>query len=149
MPPIPVRLIPWLVVACLVVLLGACGGGKDGDAPLTVEAYAAEACQGRVGDLLEDDSLTWGRLQRGLDDTAGDVRRLQPPLVLAEWHRQALLTLREMRGIAAGFPANDPIQLFALATPGLVALSETVTAIEATLPPPVLTTLTEAGCVEE
>ena len=129
------------------LLFAACGDEKSKDAPLTVEAYATAACQGSLVAILRDDRATWGRFLEVLNDVSDAVGQLEPPPVLAEWHRWSLLGVRELRGIAASFPAADPITLDPFVTVGLVSLNAEITAIETGLPPLVYAALETGGCV--
>lgn len=99
----------WAIVACCILYFGYVLL-KPSTEPVTLEEYAAVVCN-RSG---LPQSSTWGEARSWLRDLLDDMKRLEPPAEIVQYHegRTAALSgmLKAMGGKPSGAPMN-PIEL--------------------------------------
>ena len=132
-------------VAFLVALAGiACGS----DERLTLEQYA-EFCADSVAStqsLIQPESLTWSDLRELGESSAEQLRAVDPPEVLGDFHRASLKAMDFVVGVATEQPPDDVANPLTFGFQALQIGTQLQRAIE-DLRVEVRRTLSEAGCL--
>lgn len=132
-------------VAFLVALVGfACGANER----LTLEQYAEFCADGIAStqSLIQPESLTWGDMRELGVSSAQQLRAVEPPEVLASFHRASLKAMDFVVGVATEQPPEDVANPLAFGFQALQIATQLQRAVE-DLPVEVHRTLSEAGCL--
>ena len=138
------RLVALLLIPLFAVGLAACGGGER----LTLQQYA-EWCAGgvtSVTSLIDPERVTWGELHDLAADSAAELRDVNPPRELSEFHRVSLKTLNFITDVAGEQEAEELADPLAFGFEAIAIATQLRRAVEA-LTPETRARLSEAGCL--
>ena len=138
------RLFALLLLALCAPGLAACGGGER----LTIEQYA-DWCAGGVASaasLIDPERVTWGDLRDLATDSASELRGVNPPRELSEFHRLSLKTLDFVADVAGEQEAEELANPLAFGLEAIAIATQLRRAVE-DLAPEIRVRLNEAGCL--
>ncbi|MCY3557304.1 MAG: hypothetical protein OXH13_01495 [Chloroflexi bacterium] len=132
-----------LVVLCAIGL-AACGGGER----LTLEQYS-DWCTGGIASaasLIDPERVTWGELQELASQSAEELRAVNPPRELSEFHRASLKTLDFVAEVAAEQDRDELANPLAFGLEAISIATQLRRSVDA-LSPQVHASLREAECL--
>jgi len=138
------RPVALLLVLLSAIGLAACGGGER----LTLEQYA-DWCAGGVGSatsLIDPERVTWGELRELASESAEELRAVNPPRELSEFHRVSLKTLDFVTEVAAEQDRDELANPLAFGLEAIAIATQLRRSVDA-LSPEVGASLREAGCL--
>ena len=135
-------------VAFLVALVGLVGFACGSNKRLTLEQYANFCADGLAStqSLIQPESLTWGDLRELGESSWQQLRAVNPPEVLGDFHRASLKAMDFVVGVATEQPPDDVANPLAFGFQALQIATQLQRAVE-DLPVDVRRTLAEAGCL--
>ena len=143
-----VRAMHRVLVVCSLLGIALMGAGCASADRLTVAEYADFCADGIASarNLIEPESVTWGDLIQLGEPSLERLRSVEPPEVLAEFHRASIRTLDFVIGVAEEQPAEELANPLAFGLNAVRIATQLSRAIDG-LEPTTRATLRRAGCL--
>ena len=136
----------WIVaLAALLLIIGV---GCASEERLSLEEYGEFCAQGVVSaqTLIEPDAITWDELSRLGSRSLERLRAVEPPQLLAEFHRVSIKTIDFVVGVASEQRGDELVNPLAFGFEAVRIATQLRRAIDE-IPQEVQASLRESGCL--